>query len=125
MVEDLYPGVHGAALKDLARRFGGYLRSRFTVVATTVVGDVITLAQANADRVYIAFYNVGGGNVTIGISPQMTLSGGLIVAPMTDRAFNLIDHAVLPTEHWTMTGAAGNGLGVLEVVRESAYLPRG
>lgn len=124
MAEDIFPGIHGAAYKELAKRFGGLFRTTFRIVAAPGVGVAAELAKGNADRVFILFQNVGANGVTIGTTPQMAASAGLTVAPLTDRSFNLNDHAVLPCETWYITGAVTEGLNVLEVFRDTAHFPK-
>lgn len=110
MREEDIARIHGAAYRELARRFGGYLRTYTQTVSPGGVGTATRMLQADADRVYVMFFNTGAGGVQVSPSPKLITQGGFTIQALAEREFNLTDHATLPTEEWWVNGAVPDAI---------------
>jgi hypothetical protein len=118
-----YDDVHGAALRDLARRFGGYLGPKLTQAIGAGAGVPVQALQADPERVFVLFVNTGVGVISISPFGSILTTGGISISPGSDRSFNVNDHGSLPTEPWWMLAGVGDNLTILIVRRETLVKP--
>jgi hypothetical protein len=116
---DVDKDVHGAAYIDLVRRFGGTFRTYKTQVDGLGVAVPVDLLPGDAERVFILFINNGVGGVSVTPTPPRVGVANISIGVGADRAFNINDHATLPTDQWWLLAAVGDSVTVVACRRES------
>jgi hypothetical protein len=108
-------GVHGAAMEFLARLYQGVfgLRIRTVAVGTTP----IEIAQSDAERVWIGFYETSGATFILYPDHLFTGVTGFNGTPGGNFTFSVDKDSLLPCVAWYGGASAAAVLFVIECYR--------